>query len=464
MAHLAPHELLVMFFALAVLLGAARLLGQVAQWLHQPAVLGELLAGVLLGPTVLGTLAPGAFTFLFPAEGPNALALDAIANLAIVLFLLVAGMEVDLSTVWRQGKVAVWVGSVGIVIPFALGMFAAWLAPQMLGREPDADPLIFALFFGTAMSISALPVIIKTLFDLDMYRSDVGMVIVSAAMFNDVLGWTVFAVILGMLDPGSTDRFSAPATIGLTLLFAATILTAGRWLNHKLLPYLQAYTHSPSGVLGYAFTMALLGAALTEWIGIHAIFGSFLVGIAIGDSSHLRERTRFIIDQFVSFIFAPVFFASIGLKVNFIDHFHWPVVLTVLGIACIGKLLGATLGAQWGGMTPREAWAIGVAMNARGAMEIILGVLALQAGLIDNRLFVALVVTAIVPSAMSGPVMQKVLRYRKPRKLNQAFSPKLFLPDLAATDRREAIHELTAAASAAAGFDLIAVECAALER
>lgn len=464
MSHLAPHELLTLFLALGVLLGAARLLGQIAQWLHQPAILGEMLAGIVLGPTVLGHCAPRAFEALFPATGPNAVALDAITNLAIVLFLLVAGMEVDLSTIWRQGLVAFKVGLGSVIVPFGLGLTAAWTAPQLLGRTSDADPVIFALFFGTAMSISALPVIIKTLFDLDMYRTDLGMIVVSAAVLNDVLGWTVFAVILGMLEGPHSDRFSPAVTIGLTLVFAGLVLTVGRWLNHKLLPYLQAYTPSPSGVLGYAMTLALLGAALTEWIGIHAIFGSFLVGIAIGDSSHLRERTRFIIDQFVSFIFAPVFFASIGLKVNFVDHFHWPLVLTVLLIACAGKLIGALLGAKWSRIPPREAWALGFAMNARGAMEIILGLLALQARLIDDRLFVALIVTAIATSAVSGPAMQRILGHRRPRRLLQAFSPRLFLRDLPAQTRREAIHELTRVACEKAGLDVSAVEFAAWER
>lgn len=464
MSHLAPHELLTMLLAFATLLGTARLLGQIAQWLHQPAVLGEMLAGVLLGPTVLGRFAPQVFAALFPATGPNALALDVITNLAIVLFLLVAGMEVDLSTIWRQGQVALKVGIASVIVPFAMGVSAAWAAPQLLGRIADADAVIFALFFGTAMAISALPVIIKTLFDLDMYRTDLGMVVVSAAVLNDLLGWTVFAVILGMLDEGRGERFSPSATIGLTLIFAGLVLTAGRWLNHKLLPYLQAYTPSPSGVLGYAMTMAFLGAALTEWIGIHAIFGSFLVGIAIGDSSHLRERTRFIIDQFVSFIFAPVFFASIGLRVNFVDHFHWPLVLTVFALACAGKLAGATLGARWSGMPARESWAVGFAMNARGAMEIILGLLALRANVIDQRLFVALVVTAIGTSAVSGPVMQWILGHRKPLRLLEAFSPKLFLRDLAAQSRREAIHELTVAACEGVKLDAGSIEIAAWER
>jgi mannitol/fructose-specific phosphotransferase system IIA component (Ntr-type) len=220
------------------------------------------------------------------------------------------------------------------------------------------------------------------------------------------------------------------------------MLTVVRWAVHKLLPYLQAYTHGPGGVLGFAMTLALLGAAFTESIGIHAIFGSFLVGIAIGDSPHLREHTRVIVNQFVSFIFAPVFFASIGLKVNFITHFDWQLTFWVLLIACVGKLAGAALGARWGRLPTRERWAIGLAMNARGAMEIILGLLALEAGLITEPLFVALVIMAIVTSVMSGPMMRWVLGQPHPRRLTMFLSSKHFKRNLAASNRREAIAEL----------------------
>lgn len=461
---LTPHEVAVMFLSLGILLGTARFLGELAQRLHQPAVLGELFAGVLLGPTVLGTLAPEWNALLFPKSGSNAVALDAIATLAIVLFLLVAGMEVDLSTVWKQGRIALKVGTAGMLVPFLLGFAAAWFIPALLGQQTDADPLIFALFLATALSISALPVIAKTLMDLNLYRSDLGMVIVSAAIFNDVIGWTIFAVILGMMGTGPAHGHSIPVTIGLTLAFAAGMLTVGRWLIDRVLPYVQAYTHWPSGVLGFALTLALLGAALTEWIGIHAIFGSFLVGVAIGDSSHLRERTRVTIDQFVSFIFAPVFFASIGLRVNFATHFDAPLVFVVLLIACAGKLAGASWGARWGGMIPRNAWAVAFAMNARGAMEIILGLLALEAGLIRQRLFVALVIMAIVTSMMSGPMMQMILRHRKPRRLAGALSPRIFLRHLQARSRREAIHELTLAACEAERLDAGAIELATWAR
>jgi Kef-type K+ transport system membrane component KefB/mannitol/fructose-specific phosphotransferase system IIA component (Ntr-type) len=452
-----------MLLSLALLIGVARLLGELARRLHQPAILGELLAGVLLGPTVLGSLAPECQAFLFPREGPNAVVLDGIRSLAIVLFLLVAGMEVDLSIVWKQGRAALKVSILGIVVPFALGLLGAALIPRLLGREADADPVIFALFLGTAMSISALPVIAKTLMDLDLYRTDLGMVVVSAAIFDDLAGWTLFAVILG--SSGAHDSgHGIGLTLLLTLLFALITLTVGRWLMHRTLPILQAYTHYPGGVVGFAITMGLFGAALTEFIGIHAIFGAFLVGVALGDSTHLQERTRVMIDDFVSFVFAPLFFATLGLRVNFVTHFHAPVVLFVFLLACAGKLLGAVLAARWGGFPTRERWAIGFAMNSRGAMEIILATLALEAGIIRHRLFVALVVMAILTSALSGPLMRWILKRPKPHRLLSYLSPKFFVRNLGAESRLDAIRELAGIAAQQSGLDAGLIEQLAWER
>lgn len=446
MEHLNESQLVVMLLAVGTLIGAARLLGELAQRFHQPAILGELLAGVLLGPTVFGTLSPEWQGWLFPRQGPNALVLDSLGSLAIVLFLLVAGLEVDLSVVWRQGRTALKVGAMCTLIPFALGLGWAWLMPELLGRHEGADPLIFALFMATAMAISALPVIIKTLMDLNLYRTDLGMVVVSAAILDDLVGWTVFAIVLGMISSHGVG-WGLAWTVALTLAYAATMLTVGRWAIHRALPYVQAYSHSPAGVLGLAVTLGLFCAALTTTIGIHAIFGAFIFGVALGASSHLQERTRVLLEEFVSFIFAPVFFASIGLRVNFFTHFDPLLVLTVLTLACAGKLLGGYLGARWGGMPTRDRWAVSFAMNARGAMEIILGLLALEAGIIDERLFVALVVMAIFTSAVGGPLIRLVLRQRpSANRLSAALSPKTFVLEMRAATRREAISELAKAA------------------
>lgn len=453
MASLSAQEITAFLLSLAILLASARFLGELAKRLNQPSVLGEILAGILLGPTLLGTLAPGVGEFLFPQQGGGALAREGLMVLAITLFLLVAGMEVNLSSVWRQGRLAIIVGMAGIVGPFGLGFGTAWLLPQQMGIAAGTDPLIFALFIATALSISALPVIAKTLMDLNLYRSDLGMMVIAAAVFNDLIGWIIFAVILGMLGTGGAQALSVGATIWLTLGFALFMLSWGRALLHRALPWIHAHTSWPGGVLGFALSLALVCAAFTEWIGVHAIFGSFLAGVALGDSAHLRQRTRATIAQFVSFIFAPLFFASIGLKVNFVAHFDPVLVLLVLVIACLGKVVGCGLGGSLAGMPPREAWALGFGLNARGAMEIILGMLALHYGVIDERLFVALVVMALVTSLMSGPAMQWLLRLKKPRRFLDFLRPRAFFVNLKACSRDEAIDELCQPLASVIGLD-----------
>lgn len=464
MERLTSYEITVMFVALGTLLAVARCLGEVAKRYHQPAVVGEILAGVLLGPTVLGALAPDWSAWLFPTAGPNALVLDSFATLAIALFLLVAGMEVELSTMWRQGKTAAIVGLAGVIAPFAIGFSAAWYLPWSLGWEGIVDVRIFALFFATALSISALPVIARTLLDLNLYRSDFGMIIIAAAVSNDLVGWIVFALILGLMGHENTHGLSIGATIAMTLGFTGLMLTLGRGLIHRVLPWVKAHTSWPGGVLGFAMVLALFGAACTEAIGIHAIFGAFIVGVAIGDSAHLRSQTRTVIEQFVSFIFAPLFFASIGLSVNFVTYFDWRLALIVFVIASLGKVFGCGLGARFSGLPQREAWALGVAMNARGAMEIILGLLALKYGVIHERLFVALVIMALATSALSGPVMTWILGHKPRRRLTDYVNARAFLNPLQAFDRPEAIRALAQCASTVTGLDADQIATAVIER
>lgn len=461
---MAAHEVMVLFLGLGTLLATALVLGELARRFDQPAVLGETLAGVLLGPTVLGWLAPSFSTFLFPATGDSAVALNGLTTLAIALFLLVSGIEVDLSTIWRQGKAVLWVGTAGTVVPFAIGLVAALCLPDWLGRGEHGDVRIFVFFFATALSISALPVIARTLMDLSLYRSDLGMIVVAAAVFNDLVGWVVFAVILSLLGTPTGHGLGVGSTIAMTLGFTALMLTAGRGLIHRALPWIQAHTSWPGGVLGFALAIALFSAAFTEWIGVHAIFGAFLAGVAIGDSPHLREHTRTIINDFISFIFAPLFFASIGLHVNFVSHFDLLLVLFVLAVACAGKILGCGLGGWLCGMSSRESWALGFGMNARGAMQIVLGLLAREYGVIDERMFVALVIMALATTIMTGPAMQRLLKLKKPRRLTGFTHTRMFLNPIAAHDREEAIRVLAQAASSLYSLRQAEIEQAVLAR
>jgi len=404
--HLNAHDLTIMFFALAVLLGTAKLAGELMQRIGQPSILGEISAGILVGPTVLGHFRLEWYATLFPASGPVPIVLETVAALGVVFFLLAAGLETSLHSIFRKSRSALFVSFFGVVFPFATGFLAAELFPRFLGAEPGSDRLIFALFVGTALSISALPVIAKILMDLGLLQTELGAVVMSSAMFDDLVGWILFGVVLGMM--GAETGPGVLRTIILVVLFVVVTLTIGRWLIAKTLRFIESYTSGHGAVLGFIFTLTLAAAGFAEYAGIHAIFGAFIVAIAIGD--YLDAAIAKDIRQIVTNVFAPFFFASIGLRTNFAANFSLGVTLTLVAVACLGKILGATWGARLGGMDAPSSWAVGLAMNARGAMEIILGLLALRAGLIGDRMFVALVVMALFTSLISAPLIQALMK------------------------------------------------------
>lgn len=461
MEQLTPTDITALLLGFAVMLGLARAFGELFQRFRQPAIVGEILAGILLGPTVFGMVAPDLFTWVFPASGALAVAYDAIITLAVVLLLLIAGLEIDLSILWRQGRAALLVSVFGTVVPFVMGFGAAYAFPRFWGIEPGADLLTFALFFGIALSISALPVIAKILMDLNLFKTDVGMLVMGAAMFSDLVGWIVFSIVLGMMNANALPEagegghgLGIGATIGLTMLMVVFTLTIGRWLVHRSLPWIQSRMSWPGGVLSFTLVLTLAGAAATEAIGIHAIFGAFLVGVAVGDSTHMRAQTRTILHQFVTYVFAPIFFVSIGLEADFLANFDLPLVLGVLVLAFVGKIAGCMLGARLGRLSTNDSWALSFGMNARGAMEIILGLLALQFGVIQSEMFVALVVLALVSSIVSGPLMNRFIHQPKEWKLEDLLEASHFVPNLTARSREGAIQMLAHVAATAAGLDV----------
>jgi K+:H+ antiporter len=453
MPHLSPHDVMTMFMALAVLLGCAKLAAELMQKIGQPSILGEISVGILLGPTVLGHYRPHLYQTLFPTTGPMPIVLDTVTTLGVVFFLLTAGLEIDLRSIFRQGKSALLVSFFGVAFPFVAGFLAGTAFPHYLGAETGSNPLIFPFFVGTALAISALPVIARILMDLNLLRTEVGTVIISSAMFDDLVGWILFSFVLGMMHPpaGGSVADGVKHTIILVVLFVGLTLSLGRWLFDKILPFLQAHTTWPGGVLAFIFTLTMAGAAFTEYAGIHAVFGAFVIGIAIGESGHLRKRTSEHIHEIVTNVFAPFFFASIGLRTDFAANFHLGLTATVIGVACLGKLLGAGWGARLGGMDRTSSLVVGLAMNARGAMEIILGILALQAGLIRESMFVALVVMALFTSLLSAPLIHFLVRRRRSLTLKDTVTAKLFLASLEAKTRLGALKEMCEVAAEAVG-------------
>ncbi len=402
------HDAVVFLLSIAALLGTARLLGELARTLGLPAVVGELTAGLLLGKTVLGRVAPAAQGFLFPGGAPRTM-LSAYTTFAVVLLLVVAGLEVDLNIVKKRGRTAIIVSLLGIVVPLVGGVIVGYVVPESFILHPERRDL-FAVFLGVALSISAMPVIAKTLLDLGLFKTDIGLLVMSAAMLDDLIGWVAFSVLIGPMHGGTVDFVLLARTLMLATLFVAGALLLGRPLADRALAKLEKKAEvAPGRILSLLIVLAILGAASMQAIGIHAALGGFIVGATVGDSPRLRERTRQTMQQFVTNIFAPVFFASAALRVDFAANFVPWLCGTVFLVATLAKLLGCTMGARWTGLSWREALAVGFGLNARGAMEIILALLAREAGLIDDRIFVALVTMAIGTSLLAGPMMKKLL-------------------------------------------------------
>lgn len=415
---LGHHDLIILLLAISAMLILSRIVAELGKRFGLPVVMGELLVGIALGPTILGTLYPEAYDYLFPLATNEKVgyALDGIFSLSVIMLLFVAGMEVDLPLVLRQGKTAIYTGIGSMIIPFFTGFAVAWWLPEIFTVNVSEDGrLLFALFFGTALSISALPVIARILMDMNIFKTQIGMIIIASAMFNDLVGWLVFSVILSMSGHG-TNEISLGYTIGYVVAFGAFMLFIGRRLINYALPWMQNKLSWPGGVLAMCLGLCLVCAAFTESINIHAILGAFIAGIAIGDSVHLREQAREIIHQFVTNFFAPLFFVSIGLKVNFIENFDLTIVLIVLVLAYVGKVTGASIGARLGGLSRNNSLAVGFGLNARGAMEIILGTLAYNAGIIGKPIFVALVIMALVTSLTSGPFIRMFIRQEEKSK------------------------------------------------
>lgn len=456
----------VVFFMLgiAILLFVAKLFAEIAKRLGIVAVFGEILAGIVLGPTVLGSFFPFITDVLFPSEGARKLLLDIIANMSIVLFLLVAGIEADLNSVKRQGKVVFTVAISSLVVPFVVIFFSATLMPEIFGGPGNLKNTVFALFIATALSISALPVIAKILMDLNYYRSDLGAVIIAAAILIDIIGWLLFASVLGLIGKNESSYIPLYFVIFLTLLFAFFMLTFFRKLMHKVLPFIQAHFSWPDSLITFALSITFISAAFTQWLGVHALFGAFLAGLAIGDTYHFKEKARTTIEQFVNSFFSPLFFGSIGLYINFITNFNTILFLTYFLIGTILKLIGTFIGSKMGNLSNKEGIATGFAMNARGAMEIIIALVALRYNVINEEIFVALVAFAIVSSLLSGPIMKKILAIKMPTKFYDFLDSNAFIYTLENVDKFTLIEKLSEVIAKNNSLDSKIVKKAVIER
>ena len=367
--------------------------------LNFPTLVGELLAGVILGPTILGQFFPTFYNSFYGAPGISQ-ALNGLFDLAVVFLLFIAGMEVQWSLVRKNIKITTFTTFIGFCIPFVSSFTVAWYFSSLFIHEKT---LVFAMFMGIACSISALPVIAGILMSLGMIRTKIGGIIMSSAMLTDIAGWFIFSIILE-LNKKNTIENSFILDIFYSLIMLLIMCLILQFFSKKLLLWLHQNPLSKQFLLTLTLFFTLLSAGFTELIHLHAALGAFIAGIIIGPVL-LDTETKKVIILFVMNFFSPLFFISIGLKCNFLNNFDLLITVVILFLACTSKIIGSSLGAFWGGISLRESLQVGFGLNVRGVMEIILGMIALNVGLITPPILVALVIMAIVTSVITPPIL-----------------------------------------------------------
>jgi Kef-type K+ transport system membrane component KefB len=405
------HQVLVFLIQITVLLVSARVLGQLFRRVGQPSVVGELLAGVLLGPSVLGAAAPGAFDWLFPGGLVQSAMLFTVGWVGVMLLLVVTGFETDLTLISRLGRAVVWVTAGSLLVPFAFGLLGGYWAPEfMLGD--GVDRTLFALFLATALTISSLPVIAKILSELRLLRRNFGQMTLAVAMANDVIGWILLGLIAGLATAGALDLASLARTLVGLVVFLGIAAAVGQRIVDGVLQTLRRLQVGVGGWVTMAVVMSLGLGAITQGLGVEAVLGAFIAGILLGRSRYARHDVQEQLETFTVSILAPIFFATAGLRVDLsllsdARVLLWTAIVVVLATA--SKFIGSMIGARIAGLERREGMALGTALNARGALEIVIATVGLSLGVLNETSYAIVVVMAIVTSLMAPPMLRALV-------------------------------------------------------
>ena len=395
--------------AMTVIIITARLVGFLFRRFNQPAVIGEVVGGILLGPSLLGRIAPETAAVLLPADA--APILNVISQLGIILYMFLIGLELDLGVLRTRLSTTIAVSQASIIAPFALG---ALLAVALFDSfAPAGVPFSsFVLFLGISMSITAFPVLARILQDRRLQRTAMGTLALTCAAINDAIAWCLLAFVVGVMQDTPLD---AVRTVGLTFLYIALMLTLGRVVVAAAVTRLDASPRIGENSLALVLVAVLLSAVATEFIGIHAIFGAFLLGAVIPHASRVSGHVHERLADIIRVMFLPAFFAFTGLRteIGLVQTLNdWVICLLIIAIATAGKFGGATLAARLSGLDWRDSAALGILMNTRGLVELIVLNIGLDLGVLTPRLFTMLVLMALVTTMMTSPILMALLKHR----------------------------------------------------
>jgi Kef-type K+ transport system membrane component KefB len=404
---ISAHPFLIFLLQVGLLLVLAILLGRLAARIGLPAIVGELAVGVLLGPSLLGWMAPDFTGWLLPAKPEQVHLLDAVGQIGVLLLVGLTGIEMDLGMVRRRGLTAVRVSVAGLLIPLGLGIGLGFPLARLLDIE--GDTAVFVLFLGVAMCVSAIPVIAKTLMDMNLMHRDIAQLTLAAGTVDDAVGWFLLSIVSAMAVGGLTGGQVSLALAYLILVVVVAVVI-GRPLVRLVL---RACKGSSEQTVAAAVALIVLSAAGTHALGLEAVFGAFLCGMLIGSSGEFARTRTAALRTTVLAVLAPVFFATAGLRID-LRALAEPAVLgaaaIVLLTAIVGKFAGAYLGARLSRLGRWEALALGAGMNARGVIEVIVAMVGLRLGILNTATYTIIVLVAVVTSVMAPPLLRSAMK------------------------------------------------------
>lgn len=403
------HEILILLIQMAVLLGMARLLGDLAMKVRQPAVVGELLAGILLGPSFLSTFVPVVGEWILPPTPAQGHLLEVVTLMGAIFLLLFTGLEMNVATIRRHTRVAVGTAAGGLILPLVIGLGLGFTLPDFLLVDP-ANRITFAFFIAAALSISAIPVIVKVLMDLNLLRHEVGQIIIAAGVIDDTVGWILLSIIAGVAAGSAVTVGSVAQAVGSVLLFLLFSFTIGRWGVQRLFTMVQEQGVSSNRILTLVVVLTFAWSAITHGMGLEPILGAFVMGILFSQMPELPRTVIHTLESVALGVFAPLFFAVVGLKVNLLNLATPELLgisLLVIAGATFSKVVGTYVGARLLGKQPHwTALAYGAGLNARGAMGIIVATLGLSLGILTQDMFSIIVLMALATSLMAPTLLR----------------------------------------------------------
>ncbi len=410
-AESAGFDLLVFWVQILVLVATAHLFGMVMRKVGMPAVVGALLAGLVLGPSVFGVVWESGFEWFLPDDSGQQAALSAVSWVGVALLLVVTGFETDLTLINKLGRPAVWVTAGSLLVPLAAGLVVgAFLPAVFLGEE--AERLTFTLFVALALSVSSLAVVAKILSELGLMRRDIGQITVAAGMGNDVIGWVLLGVFTGLATSGEVSVIEVLSTAAGIVVFGVLALTVGQRLVDLCLRQVRRRGSNLAAAMLVCILVMLAFGVATEWLGVEAVLGAFVAGVVLNRSRFQHEDVVQHLEGITGALFAPIFFATAGLEVDLrllddAEALLWALVILVVGI--VFKFVGAYGGARLAGRTHRAGLALGAGLNARGALEIVIATVGLSVGVFSATAFSVIVLVPVLTSLFASVTLRGVV-------------------------------------------------------